>query len=262
MDNLFRDIIPDHKGTLVIFLIFYKRISDISEFKSDYNLPLQARVSSLRNSIAHNLSVSTFDNFDFGIQYLANEFAQISDFFYEQFASLRSLDEKVVFEALSVLNSFETSKLEDRKFGRIFEYLIHKSFTVNKDGSYFTPQPVAELFSNLVNTDTVTEIYDPCAGLGGLLTEINKQLNQKHVHYFASEINSRIASLGTLNLILNGVRNFKYRNADSLRNPFDKNFDLIVSDLPLISKFNENIDFPLFITLAFQYPPKTLVPQH
>lgn len=256
LQNLFRNIKRGDKGTLVVFLIFYKRISDLSDFKSNYNLPTKARISPLRNSITHKPSLFIFDDFDYGIQYLSKEFAQLTDFFHQQFESLRSLDERALLEALSVLSNFETSKLEDRKFGRIFEYLVQRSFNANQDGYYFTPQPVAELFGNLAGTVGGTEIYDPCAGLCGLLTEINKQSSYENIQYFASDINSRVASLGALNMILNGIRKFEYRYADCLTNPFDKKFDIIVSDLPVISRINDYIDFSIFKESGLPIPSR------
>jgi type I restriction-modification system DNA methylase subunit/signal transduction histidine kinase len=256
LQDLLRNLSRGDTGTLIVFLLFYKRISDLSDFGHEYQLPPKGRINNLRNDFAHLRSASHLDGLRFGINYLEREFPQARDFFYQHLELLRTLDEKIIFEILNALSHFETSKLEDRKFGRIFEYLIQKSFNGSKDGYYFTPQPIAELFGNLVDLDGVSKVYDPCAGLGGLFTEINKQTKNGFVHYFASDLNARVSSLGSLNLILNGIRQFEYRNADCLSDPFDLKFDLIISDLPLISRINDSIDFTFIHQLGLPAPTK------
>lgn len=256
LQDLLRNLSRGDTGTLIVFLLFYKRISDLSDFGHEYQLPPKGRINNLRNDFAHLRSASHLDGLRSGINYLEREFPQARDFFYQHLELLRTLDEKIIFEILNALSHFETSKLEDRKFGRIFEYLIQKSFNGSKDGYYFTPQPIAELFGNLVDLDGVSKVYDPCAGLGGLFTEINKQTRNGFVHYFASDLNARVSSLGSLNLILNGIQQFEYRNADCLSDPFNLKFDLIISDLPLISRINDSIDFTFIHKLGLPAPTK------
>lgn len=256
LQDLLRSLSRGDRGTLVVFLLFYKRISDLSDLGHDLQLPLRARIGYLRNDFAHSRSASLFDGLRSGVNYLEKQFPQAHDFFYQHLELIRSLDEKVIFEIINALNHFETGRLEDRKFGRIFEYLIQKSFNGNKDGYYFTPQPIAELFGNLVELDGVSKVYDPCAGLGGLFTEIHKQTKNGFIHYFASDLNARVSSLGSLNLILNGIRQFEYRNADCLSDPFDLKFDLIVSDLPLISRINDSIDFGFIHQFSLPTPTR------
>jgi len=256
LQNLLRDLSRGDKGALVVFLLFYKRISDLSELGEEHQLPPQGRINFLRNNFAHSGSASLLDDLKYGVKYLETEFPQMRDFFYQQVELIRTLDENDIFEIINVLSHFETSRLEDRKFGRIFEYLIQKSFNDSKDGYYFTPQPIAELFGNLVDLEEVSKVYDPCAGLGGIFTEINKQTRNGSIHYFASDLNTRVSSLGSLNLILNGIRDFNYRNADCLSDPFDQKFDLIISDLPLISRINDSIDFSFIHQLGLPAPTR------
>lgn len=256
LHDMLRDLSRGDKGALVVFLIFYKRISDLSEFRGEHRMPEYGRISFLRNKVVHFSSTYFANEFKAGIQYLEKEFPQLHDFFAQQFDLIKRLDDRIIYEIFIALSYFDTSKLEDRKFGRIFEYLIQKSFSPGKGDYYFTPQPVAELFGNLIDTNNVFQVYDPCAGLGGLLTELNKQIDHKNTYYFASEHNSRVAALGTLNLILNGIQNFEYHNADCLANSFDTKFDLIVSDLPLISKINDNADLSFVHELGLPLPPK------
>lgn len=256
LQDLLRDLSRIDRGTLVVFLLFYKRISDISEMGYEQQLPPQGRINYLRNNFNHSRLETLLEDFKYGIDYLEYEFPQIRDFLHQQVALIRTLDERVILEVINALSHFETSRLENRKFGRIFEYLIQKSFNDSKDGYYFTPQPVAELFGNLIDFKGVFKVYDPCAGLGGIFTEINKQINNGFIHYFASDINSRVSSLGSLNLILNGIREFNYRNVDCLSDPFDLKFDLIISDLPLISRINDSIDFTFIHQLGLPAPTR------
>lgn len=256
LQDLLRNFSRGERGALIVFLLFYKRISDLSDLTNEYQLPLKSRINYLRNDFAHSLSVSLFDGLRHGVNYLEEEFPQAIDFFNQNLELIRTLDERIVFETINALSHFETGRLEDRKFGRIFEYLIQKSFNGSRDGYYFTPQPIAELFGNLVDLDGVSKVYDPCAGLGGLFTEVNKQTKNGFIHYCASDLNARISSLGSLNLILNGIRQFDFRNADCLSDPFDQKFDLIVSDLPLISRINDSVNFSFIYQLGLPVPTK------
>lgn len=256
IQELLRDLSRGERGALVVFLLFYKRISDLSVSRNIYQLPNQGRINYLRNYYAHSQSSSFLDDLKYGVKYLEEEFPQIRDFFYQQLELIRSLNYGIFIEVINALSHFDTSKLEDRKFGRIFEYLIQKSFNGSKDGYYFTPQPIAELFGNLVDLEGVSNVFDPCAGLGGMFTEINKQTRIDSIHYFASDLNTRVSTLGSLNLILNGIREFNYRNADCLSDPFDQKFDLIISDLPIISKINDTIDFNFVHQLGLPAPTR------
>ncbi|HLO55523.1 MAG TPA: N-6 DNA methylase [Saprospiraceae bacterium] len=256
LQDLLRVSSQGDKGTLVVFFLFYKRISDLSELGHEHQLPQQARINYLRNNFAHSMSESHYDDIKYGVIYLQEKFPQLHDFFYQQLKLIREIPSRVIFEVINVLSLFDTSRLEDRKFGRIFEHLVQKSFNISKDGYYFTPQPVAELLGNLVDLEGVTNVFDPCAGLGGLFTEINKETKDSSIHYFATDLNERVSSLGALNLILNGIRDFNYISADCLTDPFNIKFDLIISDLPLISRINDNIDFNFIRELGLPVPTR------
>ncbi|MDP1814616.1 MAG: N-6 DNA methylase [Leadbetterella sp.] len=256
LQDLLSNLPSGEKGTLSVFLFFYKRISDLSEYKSEYNLPTQGRIGDLKNSLIFSSASNVLDDLIYGIKYLEKEFPQLKEFFIKQYELFRSLNNKIIFEIIITLSQFETSRLEDRKFGRIFEYLIQKSFNSSEDEYYFTPQPISELFSNLVDLENDSDIYDPCAGLGGIFTEINKKADNKQIRYFCSDINARVSSLGSLNLILNGIREFSYKSEDCLLNPFNLKFDIIISDLPLISKINDFNDLSFIYKLGLTSPTR------
>lgn len=256
LHDLLSNLPRGDRGALVVFLLFYKRISDLSDLGSEYKLPTQGRINYLRNNFVHSRSESLLEDLNKGVKYLENEFTHLGDFFLQQFELVNTLEQKVIFEIINALSHFESSKLENRKFGRIFEYLIQKSFNGSRDGYYFTPQPIAELFGNLVDLEGVSKVYDPCAGLGGIFTEINKQTRNSYIQYFASDLNARVSALGSLNLILNGIRQFNYINADCLKDPFNLKFDLVISDLPLISRINDSVDFDFIHQLGLPSPTR------
>jgi|GEM_PF-1015750 len=256
LQDLLRNLSRVDTGVLVVFLLFYKRISDLSDLGNEYELPSQARVNFLRNSLYHSRSFSIIDNLRHGVDYLGKQFYDVSYFFYQQLELISTFEKSLFYEIINSLSHFETGKLDNRKFGKIFEYLVQKSFSGTKGEYHFTPQPIAELFGNLVDLEGVSKVYDPCAGLGGLLTEINKQSRNEFIHYFASDLNARVSWLGSLNLILNGIKQFDYKNVDCLLDPFDLKFDLIISDLPLISRVNDSIDLDFIRRLGLPNPSK------
>lgn len=256
LQDLLRSLSRVDRGALIVSLLFYKRISDLSDSGHAYQLPSKARINYLKNEFAHSRFTSFLDGLRYGVNYLEMEFPSARDFFYQHLELFKTLDNRIVFEILTALSYFETSGLEDRKFGRIFEYLIQKTFNSNKDGYYFTPQPIAELFGNLVDLNGVSKVYDPCAGLGGIFTEIDKQNRNGIVHYFGSDLNARVSSIGSLNLIMHGIRQFEYRNADCFSDPFDLKFDLVISDLPLISRINDSNDFTFIHQMGLPTPSR------
>lgn len=128
-------------------------------------------------------------------------------------------------------------------FGDAYEYLI-SNYAANagkSGGEFFTPQCVSKLIAKLVTygKDKINKVYDPAAGSGSLLLQVQKQFGDKRIDdgFFGQEINHTTYNLARMNMFLHNINYDKFDIAlgNTLINPQhtnDKPFDAIVSNPP------------------------------
>lgn len=128
-------------------------------------------------------------------------------------------------------------------FGDAYEYLI-SNYAANagkSGGEFFTPQCVSKLIAKLVTygKDKINKVYDPAAGSGSLLLQVQKQFGDKRIDdgFFGQEINHTTYNLARMNMFLHNINYDKFDIAlgNTLINPqhtSDKPFDAIVSNPP------------------------------
>lgn len=148
----------------------------------------------------------------------------------------------------SVLNQIDPINLTatdtDVK-GDAFEYFLKTVTNGNKDlGEYFTPRHIARTMVNLVKPMHGETIYDPFCGTGGFLLEAFKYLslrtdssNQtlmtwlKNEALYGREITST-ARITKMNMILFGDGHTNIEQVDSLENPVDEEYNIVLSNIP------------------------------
>jgi len=129
--------------------------------------------------------------------------------------------------------------------GDAFEYFLKSVTNGNKDlGEYFTPRHIARTVINLVKPVYGETVYDPFCGTGGFLLEAFKYLSLradtsnpdimstiKNKTLFGREITST-ARIAKMNMILFGDGHTNIEQTDTLKNPIDEKFDIVVANIP------------------------------
>ncbi|MFC1943381.1 N-6 DNA methylase, partial [Chloroflexota bacterium] len=129
--------------------------------------------------------------------------------------------------------------------GDAFEYFLKSVTNGNKDlGEYFTPRHVVRTMVHMVKPIFGETIYDPFCGTGGFLLEAFKYLSLrvdttkseilefvKEKTVFGRELTST-ARITKMNMILFGDGHSNVEQIDSLANPINGKYDIVLSNIP------------------------------
>ncbi|GHU60578.1 hypothetical protein FACS1894121_0910 [Bacteroidia bacterium] len=152
---------------------------------------------------------------------------------------------KQIIDKLGVLN---LSGIKTDIKGDAFEYFIQQYNSSNNDlGEYFTPRHIVNFLVKLANPKYGEKIYDPFCGTGGILIaafnhikdsvqqqgyltdEVLKSLKENTV--FGGEISSN-ARIAKMNMILTGDGHSNINQQDTLLNPVNEKFDIVITNIP------------------------------
>ncbi|MBU5270307.1 N-6 DNA methylase [Clostridium cochlearium] len=123
-----------------------------------------------------------------------------------------------------------------------FRELINKTvhFGIRESDFNQTPNSIARFVAKLQDLNIINSFADYCAGVSSIALEIFRQTSHQP-YYYAEEINTTIWLISKLLMIVNDVENYEIVNTDVFRKGDindPKLFDLVVSDIPRISKYN------------------------
>lgn len=154
-------------------------------------------------------------------------------------------------EIITKLDKLTLSTIDTDIKGDAFEYFLQQATATSNDlGEYFTPRHITKTIVNLVNPRFKETIYDPFCGTGGFLTQAFNHIKDntiintdeekeilKEKTIFGSEIttNSRLAKM---NMILHGDGHSGVEQLDSLENPVDNKYDIVITNMPFSQKMN------------------------
>jgi len=146
--------------------------------------------------------------------------------------------------------------------GDAFEYFIQQYNNTNNDlGEYFTPRHIVNFLVRLAAPKYGEKIYDPFCGTGGMLissfnyikdsllaegylTEnVLKDIKENTV--WGGEISSN-ARIAKMNMILAGDGHSNIRQQDSLQNPCNDQFDIVITNIPFNLEGTAGRLYPLF----------------
>lgn len=225
--------------SIIPYLIFYKRISDISTEK-DWSKKLGFKYE--RNYLSHQQERTSPHPLIEGIKVLSELYPELINGLSQFRIEIEKINNDiegnhVLIEISNTLSSIDTKHLNGEKFGTVFEYFLHKSFHNPIKDFLFTPKNLKDLMVQFADPESYVSVYDPFLGLAGIFTELNKR-SKKNINYFGNEINKDIYNLGLMNLIMHEIdhQNIKYGNC--LFNGYHQQFDYVISDLPLNSRIN------------------------
>ena len=170
------------------------------------------------------------------------------------FTALSIKNPKTIRHIINAIDPLILSTIDTDIKGDAFEYFLEKTTSTDNDlNEYFTPRNIVKTIINLVEPKFKETIYDPFCGTGGFLTESfnyikentiienNDDLNQlKHHTIYGGEIttNARIAKM---NMILHGDGHSGVKHIDSLMNPIDAQYDIIVTNMPFSQTITKKI---------------------
>ncbi len=152
-------------------------------------------------------------------------------------------------EIINLLDNLQLTDINADIKGDAFEYFIRSYSASNPSdlGEIFTPRHIVKTIVKLVNPRIGETIYDPFCGTGGMLivafkhimdsmarTCLNLKTLKKNTLYGAEL--TRTASIAKMNMILAGDGHNNIIRQDSLSNPVDDKYDIVITNYPFSQK--------------------------
>lgn len=215
-----------------------------------YNLPLEARWSTIINTPAPKLNVAL----DTALKRLEEEDPQIKDCFIKGTFTTRNLAANDIKKIVDEVNKISHKAFGEEKdlIGYVYEYFL-KEFAVNatkEEGEFYTPHDVVQLIAAMIEPFEGT-LYDPACGSGGMFIQSAelvkaKQGNLNSINIYGQEKEAATYRLAKMNLALRGIsHNLGGTNDSSFTHDLHKGlyFDYIMANPPFNLKgwYDENL---------------------
>lgn len=174
-----------------------------------YNLPMEARWSTIINTPAPKLNVAL----DTALHSIAASSKQLKECFIEGTFTTRNLAPKDIKMVVDEVNKISHKAFGEEKdlIGRVYEYFL-KEFAVNaskEEGEYYTPHDVVQLIATMIEPFDGT-LYDPCCGSGGMFIQSAELVRAKQgdisrINVYGQEKEAATYRLAQMNLALRGI---------------------------------------------------------
>lgn len=166
----------------------------------------------------------------------------------EIFTPLTMRDNSILTEIMDNLDPLTLTDIDSDVKGDAFEYFLKASTASGNDlGEYFTPRHIVKTMVRLVNPQIGEKVYDPFCGTGGFLIEsfryihnnmprnefTEKTLRENTI--FGNEI-TNTARITKMNMILAGDGHSGIHKKDSLANPVEGLYDIVLANMPYSQK--------------------------
>ena len=215
-----------------------------------YNLPVEARWSTIINTPAPSLNVAL----DTALHSIATSSKDLKGCFIEGTFTSRNLGANDIKKLVD-----EVSKISHKAFGEekdligyVYEYFL-KEFAVNatkEEGEFYTPHDVVQLIATMIEPYDGT-LYDPACGSGGMFIQSaelvkSKQGSISSVNVYGQEKEAATYRLAKMNLALRGISHHLGEMSDSsFTNDLHKGlyFDYIMANPPFNLKgwYDDNL---------------------
>lgn len=215
-----------------------------------YNLPVEARWSTIINTPAPKLNVAL----DSALHSLAVSNKQLKGCFVEGTFTTRNLAPNDIKKVVDEVNKISHKTFGEEKdlIGRVYEYFL-KEFAVNatkEEGEFYTPHDVVQLIAAMIEPFDGT-LYDPCCGSGGMFIQSTDLVKEKQgdisrINIYGQEKEPATYRLAKMNLALRGLSHHLGEEADStFTHDLHKGlyFNYIMANPPFNLKgwYNENL---------------------
>ena len=192
---------------------------DASFTDGTYNLPVEARWSTIINTPAPSLNVA-LDN---ALHSIAASSKQLKGCFVEGTFTTRSLAPNDIKKIVDEVNKISHKAFGEEKdlIGRVYEYFL-KEFAVNatkEEGEFYTPHDVVQLIAAMIEPFDGT-LYDPCCGSGGMFIQSAELVKAKkgdisRINIYGQEKDAATYRLAKMNLALRGISHNLGETSDS-----------------------------------------------
>ena len=199
--------------------IFKAFFDDATFTDGTYNLPMDARWSTIINTPAPGLNVAL----DTALHSIASSSPQLKGCFVEGTFTTRNLAPNDIKKLIDEVNKISHKAFGEEKdlIGRVYEYFL-KEFAVNatkEEGEYYTPHDVVQMIAALIEPFDGT-LYDPCCGSGGMFIQSAELVKAKRgdisrINVYGQEKEPATYRLAKMNLALRGISHNLGGEADS-----------------------------------------------
>ena len=237
---------PDDENNKVAFF------DDPTFTDGTYNLPIEARWSTIINTPAPGLNVAL----DTALQSLSDSDDQLKGCFIKGTFTTRNLAPNDIKKLVDEVNKISHKTFGEEKdlIGRVYEYFL-KEFAVNatkEEGEFYTPHDAVQLIATMIEPYDGT-LYDPCCGSGGMFIQSAELVKAKRgdiskINVFGQEKEPATYRLAKMNLALRGISHHLGDMADSsFTHDLHKGlyFDYIMANPPFNLKgwYDENLKY-------------------
>lgn len=204
-----------------------------------YNLPVEARWSTIINTPAPKLNVAL----DTALNRLEEEDPQLKGCFIKGTFTTRNLAANDIKKIVDEVNKISHKAFGEEKdlIGYVYEYFL-KEFAVNatkEEGEFYTPHDVVQLIAAMIEPFEGT-LYDPACGSGGMFIQSaelvkSKQGNLNSINIYGQEKEAATYRLAKMNLALRGIsHNLGGTNDSSFTHDLHKglHFNYIMANPP------------------------------
>lgn len=199
-----------------IFVAFF---DDATFTDGTYNLPTDARWSTIINTPAPKLNVAL----DTALHSIATSSKQLKGCFVEGTFTTRNLAPNDIKQIVDEVNKISHKAFGEEKdlIGRVYEYFL-KEFAVNatkEEGEFYTPHDVVQLIAAMIEPFDGT-LYDPCCGSGGMFVQSTDLIREKHgdisrINVYGQEKEAATYRLAKMNLALRSISHNLGNESDS-----------------------------------------------
>lgn len=199
--------------------IFAAFFDDATFTDGTYNLPVEARWSTIINTPAPQLNVAL----DTALHSLATSSKQLKGCFVEGTFTTRNLAPNDIKKIVDEVNKISHKAFGEEKdlIGRVYEYFL-KEFAVNatkEEGEFYTPHDAVQLIAAMIEPFDGT-LYDPCCGSGGMFIQSADLIREKkgdisRINIYGQEKEPATYRLAKMNLALRGLSHHLGEEADS-----------------------------------------------
>lgn len=215
-----------------------------------YNLPVEARWSTIINTPAPQLNVAL----DTALHSIAAGSKVLKGCFIEGTFTTRNLGANDIKKLVDEVNKISHKTFGEEKdlIGRVYEYFL-KEFAVNatkEEGEFYTPHDVVQLIASMIEPYEGT-LYDPACGSGGMFIQSaelvkSRQGDINRINIYGQEKDAATYRLAKMNLALRGLsHNLGETNDSSFTHDLHKGlyFNYIMANPPFNLKgwYDDNL---------------------
>lgn len=238
--------------TFILFLLFYKRISDKweNEFENAYKEAIEDGLSEeeakeeAKNSIYHDFDIAEDllwdnirkdparlpENFSKAMKILAERNPELKDVFenvdFVQFTTNRE-NVEILRQLVELFSAKPLHNVSPDILGDAYEWIL-RYFAPQKakEGEVYTPREVIKLIVEILSPQPGESVYDPALGSSGMLIASYKYVKDEKgksdadkLFLFGQEANHKTLALSEMNLFIHDIRNAQIALGDTLLYP-------------------------------------------